>query len=245
MTDAQADSWPAASKIRAILFDLDGTLYLQAPLRRRMIRELLVDPIRSGRPWRAARTLLALRAFRHEREALRDLGRPADGMLAVLQFERAAAAAGVDAGWMRETVEDWMLARPLPFLRDCVRPGLQGLLDQLDAEGFRAGVFSDYPVEAKLEAMGLAGRFEPLLDATQPEINAFKPHPRGLERACELWGLRPEEVLYVGDRVDVDAGAAALAGMPCAIVGVEQEAGRSWRAFESLDTLREALTRRS
>jgi FMN phosphatase YigB (HAD superfamily) len=38
------------------------------------------------------------------------------------------------------------------------------------------------------------------LCATSPEINAFKPHPKGFLHACALWGLPPEEVLYIGDR---------------------------------------------
>jgi FMN phosphatase YigB (HAD superfamily) len=32
------------------------------------------------------------------------------------------------------------------------------------------------------------------------------------------WGLDPSEVLYVGDRIDVDAPGARAAGMPCAVL---------------------------
>ena len=97
--------------------------------------------------------------------------------------------------------------------------GLPELLDALAARGMHAGVFSDYPARAKLEALGLEGRFDPVLCATDPEIDAFKPNPRGFLRACELWGLEPGEVLYVGDRADVDGEGARRAGMPCALVG--------------------------
>ena len=58
-----------------------------------------------------------------------------------------------------------------------------------------------------------------MLCSTDKEINAFKPHPRGYLRACEEWGLQPQEVLYVGDRPEVDAKGAKAAGMPCMMVG--------------------------
>jgi FMN phosphatase YigB (HAD superfamily) len=54
--------------------------------------------------------------------------------------------------------------------------------------------------------------------ATVPAINAFKPHPRGFEEACARLGLEPSEVLYVGDRAEVDGVGARAAGMRCAIV---------------------------
>jgi FMN phosphatase YigB (HAD superfamily) len=37
--------------------------------------------------------------------------------------------------------------------------------------------------------------------------------------ACEVWRLAPSDVLYVGDRADIDARGAAVIGMPCAILG--------------------------
>jgi FMN phosphatase YigB (HAD superfamily) len=57
------------------------------------------------------------------------------------------------------------------------------------------------------------------LCATDPDINAFKPHPKGFLHACARWGLPPAEVLYVGDRPEVDALGAVQAGMPCALLG--------------------------
>jgi FMN phosphatase YigB (HAD superfamily) len=60
-----------------------------------------------------------------------------------------------------------------------------------------------------------------ILCATDPDVGALKPHPRGFERASARWRLDPAEVLFVGDRIDVDAAGAAAAGMPCVIIGDE------------------------
>jgi phosphoglycolate phosphatase/putative hydrolase of the HAD superfamily len=95
-------------------------------------------------------------------------------------------------------------------------------LAALRARGVQVGVFSDYPVADKLDRLRVRTHVSLELDATTEDINAFKPHPRGLEVACARWGLPPDQVLYVGDRADVDAEAARRAGMRCAILGGRQ-----------------------
>jgi HAD superfamily hydrolase (TIGR01549 family) len=198
---------------RALLFDLDGTLYRQPPLRLRMAAELLVSPLRG--PLGALRAARGVAVFRRTREELRG----EEGDLERLQYARAAERVGVDAAQLEAWVREWIHERPLRYLRRLRAPGLVELLDALAERGVRAGVFSDYPAHAKLEALGVDGRFDPVLCATDREIGAFKPNPRGFLRACELWGLAPADVLYVGDRADVDAEGARRAGMPCVLVG--------------------------
>jgi len=198
---------------RALLFDLDGTLYRQPPLRLRMAVELLASPLRGPRA--ALRAARGVSVFRRTREELRG----ETGGLERLQYARAAERAGVDAAQLEEWVREWIHERPLRHLRRLRAAGLVELLDALAARGVRAGIFSDYPAHAKLDALGVGGRFDPVLCATDREIDAFKPDPRGFLRACDLWGLAPAEVLYVGDRADVDAAGARRAGMPCVLVG--------------------------
>ena len=110
-------------------------------------------------------------------------------------------------------------------------------------------MFSDYPSGEKLEALGLDKRLSLTLCATDPEINAFKPHPRGFLRACELWDLDPAEVLYIGDRPEVDAVGAAAAGMPCAILGgvlkyrrYQERVSPRLMVFKSFGSLQHGLT---
>ena len=180
---------PVASLIRAVLLDLDGTLYHQAPLRWRMLLELGLSPLTSG-PRAAARTLRHLRTFRHVREELRELGCPAEP-LEELQYSETAKRLGDEAQAVRETVLEWMHRRPLRHLPPHRRADLPAFLDAQRERGLELGVFSDYPAPDKLEALGIADRFSLTLCATDPAINAFKPHPRGFERACELWNLSP------------------------------------------------------
>ena len=200
------------NRLTTIVFDVDGTLYRQAPLRRAMLLRLLaahaVDPVKG---WR---TMTALQAYRRAQEHLRGH----NGDMAAAQMKLACERAGVDETFLAGCVERWMEQAPLALLARYIQPGLIDFLDACRARGLRLGVLSDYPAEAKLQALGIAGYFDVTLCAQSAEIGAFKPDPRGLRVALERLGSAPEESLYVGDRAEVDATAAAAAGIPCAII---------------------------
>jgi HAD superfamily hydrolase (TIGR01549 family) len=233
--------------IRAVLLDVDGTLYHQRPLRCFMALELCTLPL-SMRSCRSAYSVWrSLGHFRHVREELRHLGEPEDD-LATLQYVEAAKRAREDQAQIESVAAEWIYQRPLKYLRLCRRRGLEAFLMFLESKGIQVGVFSDYPVLEKLQALGLSGKMSLALCATDPEINAFKPHPKGFLHACALWGLSPEEVLYIGDRLEVDAVGAANAGMPCALLGegtrVRQYSNSSigYVTFSSFIGLQHALT---
>ena len=223
LTDSVADL--TSAEVRAVLFDVDGTLYSQNRLRVFMAAEFARAA--AARPWRMRRLASIITTFRRTREQLRAHAR-AMGALDDLQFEVTAARLGLDIAEVREVIGDWIFNRPLPYLRFVRRSGVEELLDALERQRLRIGALSDYPTDAKLEALGVASRFSVRLCTTDRTINAFKPHPRGFLVACEHWGLAPQEVLYVGDRPEVDAAGAAAAGTRCVIVGGgRQRGGRS------------------
>jgi HAD superfamily hydrolase (TIGR01549 family) len=232
--------------IRAVLLDVDGTLYHQGPLRCFMGLELCVLPL-SVRSYRLAYDIWrSLRCFRHVREALRHLGESEDA-LATLQYVEAAKQVGEDRAQIESVVIEWIHQRPLKYLRLCRRRGIEAFLTFLESKGIQVGVFSDYPALDKLQALGLAERVSLVLSATDPAINAFKPHPKGFLHACALWGLPPAEVLYIGDRPEVDAVGAANAGMPCALLGEgayrrgSSKPSTHYSAFSSFIRLQHAL----
>ncbi len=202
-------------RIRAVLFDLDGTLYRQTPVRLCMGLELLTLPLAGvlaapGR-WRA------LAAYRRAQETLRSgSGAP---HAALTQAAAAAAETGLSVPEVEALATEWLDRRPLKYLPLVRSRGLMEVLAVLERAGVPAGVLSDYPAPAKLRALGLQERFAPVLCSTSDGINALKPNPRGFLRACAIWQLVPGEVLMIGDRPDVDAAGAHAAGMPCVIIG--------------------------
>lgn len=221
---------PDLQSLRAILFDLDGTLYVQKPVRRGMALELLSYPVISGRPIRGLRTIRILRAYRALHEELREaptrhLGR--------VQLERAAARAGVPLEEAERTVHEWMIRRPLPRLMRAKREGLDAFLLAAKQRGLELGVYSDYPVEEKLRGLGVREHFSWVGSSADERIDELKPSPKGFATAASEWGIAPEQVLYVGDRAEVDRAGAESAGMACVLMGADQPSP-SARDFKEL-----------
>ena len=210
-----AATWPSVvGPLRAVLFDLDGTLYRQRPLRLRMTAELL--SVVGSRPLSGWRTMQVLKAYRRAQESMRLASGPYDPEA---QIEAAAACTGVSRRQVSQIVTEWMIERPLKHLPRYRAVGLIPMLDQLHVQSVRLGVLSDYAAHEKLRALGLEDRFCPILAAGDPDIRALKPDPRGFIVAAARWQLEPAQVLMVGDRADVDAIGASAAGMRSVIIG--------------------------
>ena len=224
--------------IRAVLCDLDGTLYHQGTLRCLMALELCALPLLKRSCRSACCVWRCLRDFRRIREELRTLGE-AEGALAMLQYREAAKKAGVSPDVMQQVVAEWIYQRPLKYLRFCRHRGIEEFFVSLQRQGIQIGVLSDYPAWDKLKALCLDSKVSLTLCSTDPEINAFKPHPKGFLHACEIWGIEPEEVLYVGDRPEVDAAGAAHAGMPCAILGKSRKGRDGLEGFITFDSFKD------
>jgi len=211
---------PQAGSPRALLLDLDGTLYPLGAVRRRMALELMgawaASTLR-GAPLTGLQTIRRLKAFRAMREDLRALGRSEEPLQA-LQYSHPARALGMGVQELETLVVEWMHERPLKHLRALHLPDLRPFMEGARSAGVRLGVFSDYGPGAKLEALGVRDLVDLELAATDAEVNAFKPHPAGFTRACEMWSLGPQEVLFVGDRDELDGEGARAAGMGLCIL---------------------------
>src|SRR5688572_26524232 len=106
--------------IRAALFDIDGTLYHQLPVRLCMAAEMALHFTALGTPLALRRQAATLLTFRKVREELRAIGHTALS-LADQQYEETAARASVAPDEVRRLVEEWMLDRPNKYLRHARR----------------------------------------------------------------------------------------------------------------------------
>jgi putative hydrolase of the HAD superfamily len=96
----------------------------------------------------------------------------------------------------------------------------------------------------KLLRLGLYGHFTPTALFISDQIGISKPNPKLYQRACDEVGLRPEELMYVGDHPAQDIDPANSLGMVTVHVrrgkhGAEH--GKSKAAYE-LKTFKELLT---
>ena len=106
--------------IRAVLLDIDGTLYHQQSLRGLMAFELLTAPFAVGSIREALRVWQILKCFREGREALRTMEDPSVSLVK-LQYSHVAERVGVTPKEVEMVVREWMYRRPLKYLRICRR----------------------------------------------------------------------------------------------------------------------------
>lgn len=92
-------------------------------------------------------------------------------------------------------------------------PGTLEMLDAADAAGARLGIASNTQrayTDAELSMLGIADRFEVVTFSS--DVRACKPDPATLLRTCELMGVDPHDVAYVGDNPLDDVEAARAVG---------------------------------
>lgn len=207
---------------KAVIFDVDGTLYDQTKLRFLMLLEMGKFLLRS--PQRSL-DLKILWNFRKAREKHAGLETP---NLEEQQYIWGARASGVSSEKVRQVVKEWMYEKPLPFLNRCGYKGVHELFFCLKEKGVVIGIFSDYPAHDKLNILGLHP--DAIITATHPEVSRLKPDPAGLLQAAAELQTPIRECLFIGDREERDGRCARRAGMPYIIMA----SGQKERQFRQL-----------
>jgi putative hydrolase of the HAD superfamily len=206
---------------RAVLFDLDGTLYDERGGMQRSLEITLAEAARleAGMDTRAAAALYV------------EVGRP---IWEEADFTRPAGAGGSRLVEIRSRVWGALLER-------LGVPATDGLAEHLAATytKARASTHTLYPDSApvlerlkgkvrlglvsnglseqqreKLRACGLADLLDPVL--ISEEVGLKKPDPGLFLRGVELSGCEPAETLFVGDSPHRDVAGARAAGLPVA-----------------------------
>ncbi|ALI99899.1 HAD family hydrolase [Rufibacter tibetensis] len=198
------------NKIKVVIFDVDGTLYTQSPLRKKMLFSLLSHY--ALRPW-SWKDLLILHHFRAERE--KKSGIPCKN-LEDAQYEWCASKGNFPIPRIKKVVDYWMFNYPNKYLTGTMYPGVKTFFEALKQKNIKIGIYSDYKAVDKLKAMGLQADI--IVSSTDKEVDNLKPNPRGLFYITEKLKVQPEECLFIGDRQELDGQCAIQANMPYLIV---------------------------
>ena len=98
-------------------------------------------------------------------------------------------------------------------------PGVVDTLEQLRARGLRTGVATNSDSRSATIVLGAHGLAEHLdTVVTVDQVSGPKPNPESILLAVERLGVRPDEVLFVGD-APADMVAARAAGVLAAVAG--------------------------
>ena len=185
------------ANIRAVLFDLDGTLVDTAPdlghalnlQRGRHGLAPLADTVIRPQASHGARGLLQLGFGLH----------PDNARFPAMREE------------FLELYADNICRHSRPF------PGILDLLAELEARGLKWGVVTNKPArftEPLMSILDLAERAACIVSGdTCPQP---KPHPAPMLAAAELCGAAPAQCLYLGD-AERDIQAASAAAMPALV----------------------------
>lgn len=204
--------------LRAVLFDLDGTVLDTAPDMFHAMNVLLGERRRAPLPYSAVRPWVSHGAAGVLRQGFPDAPPALLGELQHRFLEIYSAN----------------LSRDTRFF-----PGMERVLDRLAERGLHAGIVTNkaaWLTEPLLEQLGIRGRFVCVVSGDTVEHR--KPHPLPMLHAANLAGIPPMECVYVGD-AERDVQAAHAAGMEAvvALYGYmsDREDPRSWGGEGHLD----------
>ncbi|MFE2157490.1 HAD family hydrolase [Streptomyces lydicus] len=122
--------------------------------------------------------------------------------------------------------------QPEHFGESDLYPDVRPALAQLRDEGLWLGIAGNQTVRAGRILRSLFADDVDLI-GTSDDWGASKPDPAFFARIAAVVPFRPEEILYVGDRVDNDLRPGAAAGMQTALVRRGPWATIQWNTPEA------------
>lgn len=206
------------------IFDLDGTLYDQNLLRKKIIRALLFRLLSFRVKFLELKIIQNFRRLREEHKAY------AAPQLDEEQYSWCAEKLNIPAVKVRAVIEKWMLEFPLDILLSARYPGVDEFFQLLHRNNKRIVVYSDFPVENKLKALDLNS--DKNYCSTFKPIEQLKPGKKAIELICKELSCSPEKIIYIGDREDTDGESARMAGI--AFIKVEIDEARNGLFYKQL-----------
>lgn len=203
-------------RIKAITFDLDGTLWDAEPTLMRAEREVHDWLCAHHEPIAAAYSIDDLRELRRElAESNPHLCHNVTA-LRMLSVETAAIRVGLDPGISQQAFEVFMKHRNRVELFGDVMPTLKRLRDRYTLCSLTNG-------NADLVEIGIQHMFHHSLSAV--EAGVAKPQTEMFTRICALAGVKPEETVHVGDEPQTDIAGAMASGFRTVWINRQ---GASW-----------------
>lgn len=190
-------------KYKAVIFDLDGTLYNNKGLPMKLV---LGD----------IRNMFVLGAERKARKQIKGIDfKDAAGVYDAL-FQKMTE---VKKSLTIEKARRWYQDRYMPLqvailgMYFDIRPLTIELLEAMKARNLKVILYSDYGHESeKIEALGIPQNlFDGIVSAAK--MGGLKPARTSMERLMTQFELTADSTLYIGDREDTDGESARAVGM--------------------------------
>jgi FMN phosphatase YigB (HAD superfamily) len=194
--------------LKGIIADLDGTLYDQTPLRWSMFGALVKHFFCRAGQWRQLYGLFLFRRIREKKEFAQTSYEE--------QLEYAAHKAKLDKTELSDTIQYWMFQYPLGLVHKYANEHLLALLAKEQQKGKKIIIYSDYPVEEKLQSLGVIPDY--IFYPGKNGITCLKPSKEAMECILSTVHMKAEELIFIGDRQEKDGVSAQLVGMNFTLV---------------------------
>lgn len=189
------------SRVKAVVFDFDGTLYDKKNF---PIWLILMDPL----------DIFNVGEERSVRKEMKDKDFGSAQAFDDFFFTRLGERQKRSAEEAKLWFNDVYLEKFLRVLKKHyhAQPQVDDLLDKLRDRDVKTAVFSDYSrTEERMDALGLpASKFDFCFSA--PSMGALKPASRLIQEIVTDMGVDGSEILVVGDRTDTDGASAVAVG---------------------------------
>jgi len=183
--------------IRAVLFDLDDTLYEERQFFRSGFEA--VEQVLRDRGITSADDIVGLLEHFHHQE-----GR--EGV-----FQKLSERLAFPSTWIPDLVRAFREHTPnISLIAE-----VPGVLDRLRRR-YRLGCITDgwsSVQRGKLLALGVERFFDAVVVSDDYGREMWKPHAFPFRKCCELLGVDPSEAIFVGDHPDRDVTGATAAGL--------------------------------
>lgn len=214
--------------VKAVAFDIDGTLYPNWRMQINSIPFFAFHPIliyKFGEVRKEIRKLDNIDNFHDTQAEL--LGR---------SLGIAAESAGV-------LIDDYFYRRwEKTFSRIKPYGNMKSVIKSIKAMKLKTAVMSDFPVGEKLRYFGLDGLWD--VEMSSEESGYLKPDKRAFLMLSEKLGVKPGEIIYVGNSYSYDVTGAKKAGMLAGhLSSSEREGSVADFTFSSYSDFLEKITR--
>lgn len=202
-------------KYEVIVLDMDGTLYYQRSMQFFMCMEMGIYGITHPFSLWKFKIIGLFRKIREQSEYSMvtcsdyDKGTEYNSLLEY-QYEITAKQMDRPVEEIRSIVEEWMFERPLKYLWHVRDKHLCDWVMRWQKQGKKVVVYSDYPVDKKIKALGI--EVDAMYCSDDPRIGQMKPSPKGMDIICEDLKVNQDKVFVVGDRMSRDGKMAEAAG---------------------------------
>lgn len=208
--------------IKAVGFDIDGTLYPSSSLYFKMVPKTighLVFLLRYNWLRIQLRNDSFVRAYGFET------------VTSVLEFHQKEAEVlakifGGSSDAIFTVMESCIYQKSETMFKHIkLFDGVETLLNSLQHAGIPTGALSDFPAETKLEYLNIKDYFNVIM--TSEATGRLKPFSEPFIRFSDALGVAPEHILYVGNSEKYDVAGAKAAGMQTALIS------RGWKRSQA------------